>query len=202
MKLTVCWAVFWCVLCGYTVLFLFISGYMSSPFQWPSCDKSPPHPNAHPTYQSSHEPRMVWVGGQGRSGTTLVRAMLDAHPALNCGPETILLANLIGTHKEKLEQLNQLLMEGKDTRKEQQVMQAALRAFIWRVLAERANGAPVLCNKEPHNLRYGHLLHQMFPNSKFVFVIRDGRAVCRSADLPMYALNCILFGGLIQTLLC
>ena len=83
-------------------------------------------------------------------------------------------------------------------------MQAALKALIWRVLAERANGAPVLCIKEPHNLRYGHLLHQMFPNSKFVFVIRDGRAVCRSADLPIrvYALNCTLFNGLLQSIFC
>ena len=45
-------------------------------------------------------PRLVWVGGQGRSGTTLVRAMLDAHPALNCGPETILLLDLIGQFKD------------------------------------------------------------------------------------------------------
>ena len=45
-------------------------------------------------------PRVVWVGGQGRSGTTLVRAMLDAHPALNCGPETILLPDIIGQFKD------------------------------------------------------------------------------------------------------
>ena len=44
------------------------------------------------------EPRVVWVGGQGRSGTTLVRAMLDAYLALNCGPETSILAELLSRY--------------------------------------------------------------------------------------------------------
>ena len=62
----------------------------------------------------------------------------------------------------------------------------ALRTFVLRILSERAEGAPMLCSKEPYNLRYGLLLHRMFPNSKFVFVVRDGRAVCRD---PICALN-------------
>lgn len=54
------------------------------------------------------EERVVWIGGQGRSGTTLVRAMLDAHPALNCGPETFILPELIGRYKELLEALRRV----------------------------------------------------------------------------------------------
>ena len=63
---------------------------------------------------------------------------------------------------------------------------SALRSFVLRILSERAEGAPMLCSKEPYNLRYGLLLDRMFPNSKFVFVVRDGRAVCRD---PIRALN-------------
>lgn len=55
----------------------------------------------------------------------------------------------------------------------------ALRAFIHQLLRQRAEGAQVLCSKEPFNMRHGLLLEEMFLNSKFVFVIRDGRAVCR-----------------------
>jgi hypothetical protein len=29
----------------------------------------------------------VFIGGAGRSGTTLLRVMLDAHPRIYCGPE-------------------------------------------------------------------------------------------------------------------
>lgn len=32
-----------------------------------------------------------------------------------------------------------------------------------------------LCNKEPMNTYYFHYLHQIFPNARFVYVIRDGR---------------------------
>lgn len=160
-------------------------------FQWSSITScvSPLHRDTLNRYDSSRDLRVVWVGGQGRSGTTLVRAMLDAHPALNCGPETILLADLLGTYKAQLEPLNQMQMVRTDARDGKRAMQLALRAFIQRVLVERADGAPVLCNKEPHNLRYGLLLHQIFPNSKFVFVIRDGRAVCRAEEIPKCAFS-------------
>lgn len=31
---------------------------------------------------------MIFIGGMPRSGTTLARAMLDAHPEIRCGEET------------------------------------------------------------------------------------------------------------------
>lgn len=31
---------------------------------------------------------MIFIGGMPRSGTTLIRAMLDAHPDVRCGEET------------------------------------------------------------------------------------------------------------------
>ena len=33
------------------------------------------------------EPEYIFIGGAGRSGTTLLRAMLDAHPRIRCGPQ-------------------------------------------------------------------------------------------------------------------
>jgi len=29
----------------------------------------------------------IFIGGAGRSGTTLLRVMLDSHPSIACGPE-------------------------------------------------------------------------------------------------------------------
>ena len=38
---------------------------------------------------------VIFVGGVPRSGTTLMRAMLDAHPDVRCGEETQLVPQLL-----------------------------------------------------------------------------------------------------------
>jgi len=38
---------------------------------------------------------LIFVGGMPRSGTTLMRAMLDAHPDVRCGQETLLIPRLL-----------------------------------------------------------------------------------------------------------
>jgi hypothetical protein len=37
----------------------------------------------------------IFVGGMPRSGTTLMRAMLDAHPAVRCGEETRVIPRIL-----------------------------------------------------------------------------------------------------------
>ena len=51
-------------------------------------------PNESKVQQGSG-PLLVWVDGQARSGTTLMRVLLDAHPDINCGPETNIFLNTI-----------------------------------------------------------------------------------------------------------
>lgn len=41
-------------------------------------------------------------------------------------------------------------------------------------------GAPRLCNKDPLVLKMGKYVLQLFPNAKFVFMVRDGRATVHS----------------------
>ena len=45
-------------------------------------------------YNSQSHP-LIMVGGHPRSGTTLMRAMLDAHPSVRCGEETRILPKMI-----------------------------------------------------------------------------------------------------------
>lgn len=40
--------------------------------------------------------------------------------------------------------------------------------------------APRLCNKDPFTLKYGVFLLKLFPKAKFIFMVRDGRAVVHS----------------------
>ena len=38
----------------------------------------------------------------------------------------------------------------------------------------------VLCNKDPLTLKWGGYMADIFPNSKWIFMVRDGRAVIHS----------------------
>ena len=45
---------------------------------------------------------LIWVGGCPRSGTTLSRAMLDAHPDIRCGEETHIIPLILDFHAKHL----------------------------------------------------------------------------------------------------
>ena len=42
---------------------------------------------------------LIFVGGVPRSGTTLVRALLDAHPAVRCGVETRVIPRMLALYE-------------------------------------------------------------------------------------------------------
>lgn len=44
---------------------------------------------------SSAAAEVIWIGGYVRSGTTLMRVILDGHPEVNCGPENMLLMSVL-----------------------------------------------------------------------------------------------------------
>lgn len=60
------------------------------------------------------------------------------------------------------------------------VMDAAVSAFILEVIVKHGKPAENLCNKDPLVLRYSAYVKTLFPNSKFVLMIRDGRASVHS----------------------
>ena len=47
------------------------------------------------SYRYTRESTFVWVGGVPRSGTTLMRVMLDTHPAVRCGTETRIIPRIL-----------------------------------------------------------------------------------------------------------
>lgn len=48
------------------------------------------------------------------------------------------------------------------------------------ITAGHGEQAPLLCNKDPFAIRSMVHIRQMFPNSKFIMMIRDGRSVAHS----------------------
>jgi hypothetical protein len=142
-------------------------------------------------------PPAPFVVGVGRSGTTLLRLMLDAHPQLAIGPETQFLADLIhlddpvegivgsrtwgdfGLDPDEFAQ-----------RAAGQDLSGVLRAFYG--LYAEAQGKPRWGEKTPGYVRNMDSIATVLPEAHFIHLIRDGRDVALSrrargmgADKPM-----------------
>lgn len=143
-------------------------------------------------------PPFLFVVGSGRSGTTLARTMLDAHPDLAIPDETHFVPRL-ARHRRKyerdggfdgaallrdLEPFHQFARMGLDG--------GALRGelasaedypdAIRRIYATyaRARGKSRYGDKTPRYCLDMPMLALLFPEGRFVHVVRDGRAVALS----------------------
>jgi protein-tyrosine sulfotransferase len=118
--------------------------------------------------QSKHSP-LILVGGSGRSGTTLMRTILDAHPDVNCGPESRIIPDLLEVFKR---------FEYDEAKNE--TLDNALSSFIHHLLSTRTTKSSRLCAKDPSVVYFINYALRIFPSAKFVYMIRDGRDVAFS----------------------
>ncbi|EGT45552.1 hypothetical protein CAEBREN_13290 [Caenorhabditis brenneri] len=121
----------------------------------------------------------IFIGGVPRSGTTLMRAMLDAHPEVRCGEETRVIPrvlNLRSQWKKSEKEWNRLQQAGVTG----EVINNAVSAFIMEIIVGHGDRAPRLCNKDPFTMKSAIYLNELFPNAKYLLMIRDGRATVNS----------------------
>ncbi len=144
---------------------------------------------------SDREPA-VFVVGMNRSGTTLLRMMLDAHPQLTIPPETHFVPDLIKAAREPEATPESALAAMKSAREwgdfgfsdEQMLarLQAlpklrpgpAVRTFYEAYMEEQ--GKPRWGEKTPTYVQKMKLIQRALPEARFVHVIRDGRDVALS----------------------
>lgn len=146
-----------------------------------------------------------FVVGCGRSGTTLVRAILDSHPDLCVAPESHFITGFYrrlpmfetgaGLDTEKL--LTMLMQRDWyrrwdlhdevvwDAYAEQRPADfASLVRLVFATYA-KLQGKPRYADKTPPYVQHIPLLASLFPESRFVHIIRDGRDVALSfVDQP------------------
>jgi hypothetical protein len=141
-------------------------------------------PGRVPDAAAGERPDPVFVLCMGRSGSTLLRFLLDAHPELACPPETSMPA-LCG-------QLSVVwsLIEGAPLAAERdaappRVPDAAV-AGIRRMLDEMTGsylarrGKRLFCDKSLGSARFVDLLTQIYPGAKFLCLYRHPMDVIRS----------------------
>jgi hypothetical protein len=120
-------------------------------------------------------PIFPFVVGCSRSGTTLVRAMLDAHPLLAVPPES----HFAIEPRLRLRRDRWFRLWGIDAPDVRGLDVAdAVRAVFAAYAA--AQGKPRYADKTPHYVSHLPLLAQRFPEARFVHVVRDGRDVALS----------------------
>lgn len=127
------------------------------------------------------EEKYLFIGGCGRSGTTLLQAMLNAHKEVYGGPEFGYLPLLCQT-KNKIEssinpknKLDVYLNIDKLNRK----FEYLIKELISGPAKEKE--AKVISEKSPHNVNVFKDLSIIFPDAKFIFVIRDPRGIYASS---------------------
>lgn len=142
----------------------------------------------------------VFVVGCPRSGTTLLQRVLDAHPDVAICPETFWIPyyfkNRVGLAPDGTvtEELSRRLFDyykfyrmklGWDHLMSIRLIDETISysAFVSRMfdLYGEGRGKPLVGDKTPDYVRNIPTLHGLWPNAKFVHLIRDGRDVGLSA---------------------
>ena len=117
----------------------------------------------------------VIIGGCGSSGTTLLRRMLDRHPAVFCGPESTVFLERVtgpaelgartGLHPSEIEAWQ------RSSRSQAEFIDLFQAACLART------GKRVWADKTPENIGRLPFVWRHFPRARFVHLIRDGRDV-------------------------
>jgi hypothetical protein len=141
-------------------------------------------------------PPSPFIVGVGRSGTTLLRLMLDAHPELAMPPETGFVPDVIracGRRGSTPAALMTVLREARswgDFDVDENELErrfnstarldatAALRSFYG--LYAEGQGKPRWGDKTPAYMKRMPMIERSLPEARFVHVIRDGRDVALS----------------------
>ncbi len=148
-----------------------------------------------------------FIVGVPRSGTTLLRLMLDAHPDLAIPPETVFI-RLAAEACEHASDPRQAFLETvtshrrwKDLHIEGDLLRhsvAAIEPFdlgealraLYGLYAGRF-GKPRWGDKTPHYLRQMTLIQGLLPEARFIHIIRDGRDVALSVKDLWFGANSI-----------
>ena len=141
---------------------------------------------------------MFFIVGSARSGTTLLRMMLNAHPEVAVPPESRFVVDLYRSDEVQVDAfLERLESHPRWTTWDTSIedVRAQLTGMTTVTYPEAIEAAYVAYAQNRNKKRYGDktpryieditLLSRLWPEAKFVHLVRDGREVALSyADVP------------------
>lgn len=121
--------------------------------------------------------RPIFVVGCHRSGTTLLRLILDSHPNISCGPETLFLTEFAEriTGEQHWEHFSHYGFS-----REYWLRQIAEMFARFQSDYAARRGKARWADKSPQYALSVGLIAEMFPDCQIVHLIRDGRDVVAS----------------------
>ncbi len=140
-------------------------------------------------YVSSESP--IIIGGCGRSGTTLMRVILDSHSQIACGPESNVFPspnrlNAGSPGAEKLAKKFDLSSAEMNRLLETSTTRAEFAESFFDAYRRHAD-KPLWADKTPRNIQVMPYILEHFPKARFVHVVRDGRdVVCSLRTHPRH----------------
>jgi len=129
-----------------------------------------------PDYVSQTSP--IVIGGCGSSGTTLLRRMLNRHPAIACGPESTVFLERVTGPAELGPRMGFRASEVEKWQRNSRSQAEFIDRFQTACLAR--SGKTVWADKTPENIRRVDFVWRHFPHARFVHMVRDGRDVACS----------------------
>ena len=121
----------------------------------------------------------IFIVSWMRSGSTLLRFVVDTHPQIAC-PAEVELGTLCHTLVQALVHTVGMKAPGEQGR---QLVIAEIRRIASSIMADYARDKrkPLWCEKSPTNALYLPLIEAVFPDARFICLYRDGVDVVHSS---------------------
>lgn len=139
----------------------------------------PSRPDTDPDFRAQDRRSPIFIGGAGRSGTTLLRVILDSHSRIACGPELKVIPSVAYLWADFQTKYAPFLADSQVT---PSTVDRLFHDLIVNLLEplRRFEGKQRVAEKSPNNVFFFPHLHRLFPDATFLHVLRDGRDVVAS----------------------
>ena len=123
--------------------------------------------------------KVYFIGGSPRSGANLMAEILSSHPLVNFVNETNILPFFLllhGIYTQNSSESKRL----DEARINRNMIKESDKNFVLNIINGHQKDGKYLCIKESTSSLYIEFLSEMLPNSKFIHMVRDARAIIQS----------------------